>query len=143
MNSTELPDVNVLIALHVPGHVHHAVASDWLTQVDSFATCPMTEAGLVRLLLNPAIAGLAVAPDDALATLRDLRAHPKASFWPDGTSLATSPFAARVLKGRHQVTDLHLLGLATSRGGRLVTLDAKLAAALRTSERRSLRVLGS
>jgi len=45
------------------------------------------------------------------------------------------------LTGPGQVTDLHLLALAVSRGGRLVTFDTKIEAALRPKDRSHLRIL--
>ena len=142
MSSTDLPDVNVLFALHQVGHSLHEMASLWLDRTHLFATCPMTEAGLVRLMLSPEATGEPIAGADVLTRLRVLRAHHKATFWADDASLAQSPTVTRVLQGRKQVTDLHLLALAASRNGRLVTFDTKIAAPLSRAERRHLHVLG-
>lgn len=51
----DLPDVNVLLAVIHPDHVHHAQAHDWLGQTQAFASTPLTESGLLRLALNPGI----------------------------------------------------------------------------------------
>ena len=50
-----LLDVNVLIALTWPNHVHHDAARSWFTEVRNtgWATCPLTEAGFVRISCNP------------------------------------------------------------------------------------------
>ena len=46
-----LLDVNVLIALAWPNHVHHGEALRWFEAkaVKAFRTCPMTQAGFVRI----------------------------------------------------------------------------------------------
>ncbi|ACZ29165.1 PIN domain protein family protein [Xylanimonas cellulosilytica DSM 15894] len=138
---TDLPDVNVLIALHFEDHVHHVPAMSWLRKGGQFATTALTEAGFVRVSMNPAIVGEPFSGVEALEALRRLRGHTRATFWADDTSLATSPFADRVLSGHKQTTDLHLLNLAASRDGVLVTFDSKLGAPLRQAERRHLDVL--
>ena len=55
MKKVALLDVNVLVALFQPDHVHHELAHDWFAENRraGWATCPITETGLVRLLANP------------------------------------------------------------------------------------------
>jgi predicted nucleic acid-binding protein len=50
-----LLDVNVLVALFDPDHVHHELAHDWFGdhRAQGWATCPVTQNGLVRVLSNP------------------------------------------------------------------------------------------
>jgi predicted nucleic acid-binding protein len=52
---TALLDVNVLVALFDPDHVHHEVAHDWFADNGprGWATCPLTESGFVRVVSNP------------------------------------------------------------------------------------------
>ena len=47
-----LLDANVLIALTVAEHEHHARASDWMAGIDRFALCPGVEGALVRFLVR-------------------------------------------------------------------------------------------
>jgi predicted nucleic acid-binding protein len=49
-------DVNLLVALFDPDHIHHETAHDWFSDnaSDGWATCPMTENGFVPVLANPA-----------------------------------------------------------------------------------------
>jgi predicted nucleic acid-binding protein len=51
---TALLDVNVLVALFDPDHVHHEIAHDWFAEEgrDGWSTCPLTEAGFIRVLSN-------------------------------------------------------------------------------------------
>ena len=137
----DLPDVNVLIALHFEDHVHHGEALAWFFEGGRFATTAMTEAGFVRVSMNPAAAAEPFTPAEALEALRRLRNHSRSVFWADDTSLAQSDLAARVLTGYKQVTDLQLLTLVESRQGQLVTFDAKIQASLRAGERHLVRVL--
>ena len=50
-----LLDVNVLIALVDPAHVQHDQAHEWFarTGLKAFATCPITETGLLRIVGHP------------------------------------------------------------------------------------------
>ena len=49
-----LLDVNVLIALFSPGHVHHETAHDWFAdhRHHGWATCPLTENGFLRVAMQ-------------------------------------------------------------------------------------------
>ncbi len=50
---TYLLDSNVLIALAVADHVHHqAVRRWWEAGAEPFATCPITQGALLRLLIR-------------------------------------------------------------------------------------------
>jgi uncharacterized protein len=50
---TVLLDANVFIALLVDDHVHHTAAENWLAGMPgNFATCPITQGSLLRLLLR-------------------------------------------------------------------------------------------
>lgn len=129
MKKVALLDVNVLVALFQPEHVHHDLAHDWFAEhrQDGWATCPITEAGLVRLLANPRLhpGGIGVgAVVDRLRRLQSDRAH---EWWEASISL-TDPglFQLTAVRGHRQVTDVYLAGLAHSRGGKLVTFDGAL-----------------
>ncbi|MDR1266661.1 MAG: PIN domain-containing protein [Propionibacteriaceae bacterium] len=116
-----LLDANVLIALVVEDHVHHDRASAWSAGLDAFATCPITEGALVRLLLRVGESKLVVA-----AVLEAVAGLPGHHFWPDDLPHAGLDLAP--LQGYKQVTDAYLVALAQHHGGRLATLDAALAA---------------
>lgn len=127
---TDLPDVNVLVALAWPNHVHHAAALEWFGDARSrgWATCPVTESGFVRVSSNRRVIPDARPLTEVVGLLRRLREVGAHAFVDDDTSLATTPHVdvAR-LQGYRQVTDAHLLALARARGLRLVTADAGLA----------------
>lgn len=126
-----LLDVNVLIALLDAGHVHHGSATAWLQREISngWASCPLTQAGCIRVMSQPAYPGQLQAAEVA-GRLAHAAAGPEHAFWPDDLNLL-APRAldwAHVL-GHRQVTDCHLLALAVRHGGRLVTFDRRIAPA--------------
>jgi len=124
---TVLLDVNVLIALAWPNHVHHVAARSWFAarRGTGWATCPLTEAGFIRVSCNPAAVRRPVTPADAITVLRKLRRLDKHSFWPLDRSVVELPdeIVARIL-GYRQITDAVLLATAIQRGGELATFDA-------------------
>lgn len=119
----DLLDGNVLVALVNPSHIHHAAARAWFAAGHApFATCPITQGTLLRLLMR--IGELPAAA--ALQVLHGVTAHARHRFWPD-----TLPYAEidwRGVMGHRQVTDAYLAALARKRRARLVTFDAGLAA---------------
>ncbi|MES1242044.1 MAG: TA system VapC family ribonuclease toxin [Acidobacteriota bacterium] len=126
---TALLDVNLLVALAWPNHVHHASALTWFrrNQAAGWATCPLTQSGFVRVSSNPACVSEAKSPQEAIQLLRRIVALPHHVFWGDDISFASSEFLDSVhLVGYRQVTDAHLLALAQNRGGRLATLDGRI-----------------
>jgi toxin-antitoxin system PIN domain toxin len=123
-------DVNVLVALAWPNHVHHEAALKWFRRQSrqGWATCSITETGFVRVSSNRAILPEARSPQDAIALLRRITALPQHVFWTDDLRFAESSLVARSkIVGHRQVTDAHLLGLALRHRGRLVTFDAGIA----------------
>lgn len=126
MSRAFLLDVNVLVALFDPDHVHHDLAHDWFADCGrkAWATCPVTENGFVRVLANPRYGATIARPGELVGRLRAFCASGGHTFWPDEVSLADgSLFDAAVIAGHRQLTDVYLLGLAARRGGHLATFD--------------------
>ena len=110
-----------------------------------WATCPLTEAGFVRIVSNPAFSRDAVTPREASDLLAANTAARDHVFWPDDQPFAgAAAFAGPRLVGHQQVTDAYLLGLALERGGVLATLDERIAALTtpKTAERKALEIIG-
>jgi hypothetical protein len=125
-----LLDVNVLIALIDPAHIQHEDVHDWFGRVGrkAFATCPMTENGLLRIVGHPKYPNSPGPPSVVAGALSSIRGMPGHAFWPDSISLIDSRFADAALLSSHtRVTDSYLLALARSNKGRLATLDSKLS----------------
>jgi hypothetical protein len=126
-----LLDTNLLIALFWPSHERHGLALKWFTRHrgKGWATCPITEAGFVRIVSNPAFSRDAVQPREAIQVLGANTAAKDHQFWPAEPPLAEAvAFAGVRLMGHQQITDAYLLGLAISRGGVLATLDRRIGA---------------
>ena len=127
--TTYLLDVNVLVALMDPAHVQHEPAHDWFARLGrvSWATCPITENGLLRILGNSRYPNSPGTPADVAEMLTHMRALPGHAFWADYFSMTDGGRldVARVLS-HGQVTDSYLLALAKSRDGQLASFDRRL-----------------
>lgn len=121
-------DVNVLIALAWPQHVHHTRAHAWFGRLEvPWATAPFTETAFLRLTTTPAVVGERVPMSRALATLAAIRATPGHRFLPDGSTLAAPTISLERVQTPKQVTDAQLVNLAASCGAALATLDRGIA----------------
>lgn len=147
MSRIALLDVNVLVALFDPDHVHHEVAHDWFAdnRTSGWATCPLTENGFVRVLGNLARSGAFVPIPELVDHLTTFCASGHHEFWPDAVSLRDErSFDLSHARGHRQLTDVYLLGLAVKRRGRLVTFDQKVPlGAVRGARREMLEVVAS
>jgi uncharacterized protein len=116
-----LLDANVLIALVVDDHVHHADAEAWFAASGTgFATCPITQGSLMRLLIRQGQTA-----ESARSVVQGVTGSPRHEFWPDNASYHDIPIAGIV--GHRQATDAYLAHLARSYSARLVTFDQALA----------------
>lgn len=127
---TYLLDVNVLIALAWPNHVHHAVATRWFAEVHEagWATTPMTESGFVRISSNARVFPEGVTPGQAAEVLSRYCGLPGHQFWADTTRLSERSGAlADHVHDSGLVTDAHLALVAAAHGGLLATFDSRAA----------------
>jgi toxin-antitoxin system PIN domain toxin len=142
--SPYLLDVNVLIALVDSAHVQHETAHQWFAGDGhrAWATCPLTENGLLRIVGHARYPNSPGTPSAVAASLAGMRALPGHRFWPDDISLvdASRVDTARLLHFA-QVTDSYLLALAHAHGGRLATFDRKLVVDAVRGGALSLRVI--
>ncbi len=124
-----LLDLNVLVALTNREHEDYRRANQWFDSLEDeqWAVCPLTEAGYLRLTMNPAVRLGAGSLDGATGALLALTQLPGYQFWPIAESWVTltARFADRIF-GHQQVTDAYLLGLAIKENGVLVTFDRGL-----------------
>ena len=137
-------DVNMLVALSDPEHIHHPRTFAWWNahQNEGWASCPLTQNGFVRVISGSGYKRRRRLTD-ALEQLTGLAALSTHVFWPDDVSLADpAVFEHNCLLGPNQITDAYLLALAVKNGGRLVTLDRAVpVAAVRGAEGRHLVVI--
>lgn len=124
--------MNALIALVDSDHVGHKAMQRWFLAHHSlgWATCPLTENGMVRVLSQPTYPSGQRTPAEVVGILEALKAAFEKSyqFWPDNLSIVDeSVFQSMLIAGPRQVTDVYLLGLAARRAGTLVSFDRMLA----------------
>jgi len=124
-----LLDVNVLLALSNPKHMHHEIAHDWFADHHAlgWATCAVTQNGFVRALSNTAAGAGAFRPAEVVDLLRRFCSAKEHVFWSDAVSLTDSRlFNPSLIRGYRQVSDIYLLGLAKRMGGYLATFDRSI-----------------
>ena len=122
-----LLDVNLLLALSDPMHIHHESAHRWFAESgpQSWATSPITENGFIRIASHPSYPNR---PGDVTAVLdifRQLCDAPGHQFWSEDISILQILEPDAIIT-HAQITDVYLLGLAVHKRGKLATLDRRI-----------------
>ena len=124
-----LLDVNVLIALFDVEHGFHAKTRSWLTAwlADNpdhrWASCPLTQNAVVRILSQPSYPR-AASTFDMVQRLAGAVAHDRHTFIPDDICIAdANQITASKLLGPKVITDVYLLALAVNHSAKFVTFD--------------------
>lgn len=146
--SAALFDVNVLVALLDPLHVHHDRAHDWFGSGgrEEWLSSPTTQNGVLRVVAHPKY------PNHqpiqvVMSSLRSLVAAGYHKFVPDSLSLlGSAPGADSVviterLATSAQVTDTYLLALAVRNEARLASFDRRLVTAAVAGGQESLLLI--
>ncbi len=145
MKGTALLDVNVLVALFNPDHIHHETAHDWFAdhRRSGWATCALTELGLTRILANPNFWDHGERTAAIVERVRDFCQSGSHHFWKQDLSLSDARrFDLAYAGGHRQLTDIYLLGLAVVNNGYLATFDRRIPlAAVRGAKRQHLAVI--
>ena len=84
-------DVNVFVALFDKCHVHNKLGHDWLSKnlKRSWASCPITENGLLRILSNPNYSRFnRYSVEDISSRLEDFQQATNHTFWTKPISTA-------------------------------------------------------
>lgn len=129
MARVSLLDVNVLVALFDPDHVHHDLAHDWFAdhRAAGWATCAMTEAGFVRVITNPKYQADPPRPAAVVDQLNKFCRSGHHHFWATTVSLRDKAvFSLGAARGHAQITDVYLLGMAKQMDGTLATFDRSI-----------------
>lgn len=140
-----LLDVNVLIALIDPAHVSHDAAHVWFEarQGQGWATCPITENGVIRIVGDRRYPNSPGSPATVADMMRSMRLLSDYQFWHDRISLVdASLVASSHILTPGQVTDTYLLALAKSYGGKLATFDRRLSTLAVPDGRETLHIIG-
>jgi len=142
---TYLLDVNVLIALFDPDHVHHDTAHRWLANVGhtAWATCPIVENGFVRVVTNRTYPNGGLSILDAIAKLKVFCSEPGHAFWEDRVSLRNydDQFLSGI-GGHQQITDAYLVALASHNQGKLATFDKRIAISISSEFSGAIELIG-
>jgi uncharacterized protein len=140
--SAYLLDINVLLALSDPMHLHHEAAHRWLAAHSQapWATCPLTENGFVRIASHPSYPNRPGNAQVVLALLRRLCVRDGHTFWPDDVSLRAL-IQPTALLTHNQLTDVYLLGLAIAHGGKLASFDQHIPVAAITGGAQALELI--
>lgn len=123
-----LLDVNALLALGFFQHEFHSRLAAWVRQTQNLqlASCPITELGFVRVLTQAPAYGLTVQQARTLLVRLKRARSPQFTFIPDSHDISHLP---AWVKGPRQITDGHLVQLATAAGAVLATLDGRIPGA--------------
>jgi toxin-antitoxin system PIN domain toxin len=139
-----LLDINVLIALIDPAHVQHDRAHEWFASKgqEAWATCPLTENGVLRIVGHPRYPNSPGSPAAVAELLISLRELPGHAFWSDDVSFLGRHHVnvARLLDSAH-VTDSYLLALARAHNGQLASFEQRLVTDAVIDGRRTLHVI--
>lgn len=125
-----LLDVNVLIALCDECHEFRSAAKSWFVKnrASGWATCPLTENGMVRVMGSPAYGSGKTTTDVARELLQVLTEDPSHVFVPDDISICkNSHFHDLETATSKTLTDLYLIKLANYHNMLLSTFDARMA----------------
>ena len=120
-----LLDINFLLAMAWPNHVHHSLARTWFheNKHKGWATCPITQMGFVRISSNPSFSTESVSVSQASVHLKAITTHSEHHFWQDELPFIHEILSCLFVMGHRQVTDAYLLSLAVHYDGCLITLD--------------------
>jgi uncharacterized protein len=139
-----LLDVNVLIALIDPTHVQHDRAHAWFAKSGkkAWATCPLTQNGVLRIVGHPRYPNSPGTPAAVAELMMQFLALSGHEFWPDDVTLLDGRriHRDRLLESA-QVTDSYLLALAVAHHGQLATFDQKIVADAVVNATRALYVI--
>jgi hypothetical protein len=140
--TTYLLDVNLLLSLTDPMHIHHHSAHRWFADkgLKSWATCPLTENGFIRIASHPNYPNR---PGDVTAVLdifRRLCEVPGHRFWSEDISILQLLEPDAIITHAH-ITDVYLLGLAVHKKGKLATLDQRIPAEAVRGGRKALELI--
>ena len=125
---TDLPDVNVWLALADADHKHHAVAKAYWLQLDAapVAFCRVSMLGFLRLSTQPKVLSFKPSIQEAWNLYRQYLSDPHVVFLNEPPDFEASMEKLTSTAGFvHRLwTDAYLAALAIASGCRLVSLDA-------------------
>ena len=139
-----LLDINMLIALTDPMHVHHESAHKWFAAKGhaAWATCPLTQNGFVRITSHPNYPNRPGDVSAVISILRKVCKSPGHHFWAEDLSILKILKPDAIIT-HAQITDVYLLGLAMHHEGKLATLDRRIAVNSIQNGRQALEIINT
>jgi toxin-antitoxin system PIN domain toxin len=140
--TAHLLDIDLVLALSDPMHIHHESAHRWFAEKGqkAWATCPVTENGFIRIASHPNYPNR---PGDVTAVLAILHQLCEASghhFWTEDLSILQILQPDAII-AHTQITDVYLLGLAVRKGGKLASLDQRIRVDAVPGSRKALELI--
>jgi hypothetical protein len=106
-----------------------------------WATCPLTQAAFVRVILQPAFSGKPLTAGEVIDLLAQTTAHAHHRFFPiDFDITQVQATCTGSLLGHRQITDAWLLTTAIRHKAKLLTLDQGIQSLLATREERAVHL---
>lgn len=124
--SRYLPDVNTLLALMDPAHVHHEDAHLWYANLvnPNLILCSHVENGVIRVASQPKYPNSLGTAAHVRASLQQLRSKLNPDSCSRDVSLLDDGIVIRPdLLAPSRVSDFYLLALAVAHQGRFATFD--------------------
>jgi len=128
-----LLDVNVLVALFDEAHIHHNAAHEWFEREgeEGWATSPITENGILRILSHPAYPHTPLPIADLAERFEEFKnSSTKYQFWSDDYSMSAWVSEGKITISSSQSTDAYLLKLCSRNAGKLATFDRRIKPSL-------------
>lgn len=125
-----LLDVNFLIAILDVKHSLNERAQEWWGDSNrTWASCPLTENAVVRILSNPNYdKRIQTSASNVIDQLNKFKEASDHEFWKDDISILDDTiFRANMILGARHLTDLYLLGLSAKNNGQLITFDTRIS----------------
>lgn len=127
-----LPDVNTVLALLDPMHVHHEAAHQWYASQFPLRLilCPHVENGVIRVASQPKYPNCLGTSSRVRDVLQEFVQKVNAAFCKTDVSLLDNEVllqAGTLTPSR--VSDLYLLALAAANDARFATFDTRIPAA--------------
>lgn len=137
-----LLDINMLLALTDPMHVHHEASHQWFAEKgqQAWATCPLTENGFIRIASHPNYPNRPGNVSAVCSILRQICEAPGHHFWAEDLSILEILEPDAIIT-HAQITDVYLLGLAVHNKGKLATLDQRISVDAVRGGRQALEII--
>lgn len=109
---------------------------------ESWATCPIVENGVIRILSEPYCPNSPGTPAVKSKLLFNMRELSGDHFWPDDISILDGALIdVQKLRTPGQITDSYLLALAQSHGGFLATFGQRLSVSAVKGGKEALHII--